>query len=58
MANFFYICDFLHISPKEFFDTDSEDPEKIRNITEQLKLLDEYQIDIIASLISSLLGKR
>lgn len=31
MTNFFYICDFLHISPKEFFYTNSEDPKKCRS---------------------------
>lgn len=57
MTNFFYICDFLHISPKEFFDVDSENPQKIKDLTEQLKLLDEKQIDTIATLVSGLLGK-
>lgn len=57
MANFFYICEFLHISPKEFFDTDSENPKKIQDLTEQLKLLDERQIDAIANLVESLMHK-
>lgn len=57
MTNFFYICDFLHISPKEFFDTDSENPKKIQELTEQLKLLDERQIDAISDLVNGLVHK-
>lgn len=57
MTNFFYICDFLHISPKEFFDVDSENPQKIQKLTEQLKLLDEKQVDTISALVSGLLRK-
>ena len=39
MNNFFYICDFLHISPKDFFDTESESPEKIKKLTALLRHL-------------------
>ena len=28
MAVFFYICEYLSITPKEFFDTENNDPEK------------------------------
>lgn len=57
MANFFYICDFLHISPKEFFDFEAENPKKIQELTEQLKLLDEQQIDAISHLVDGLVHK-
>ena len=30
MSGFFYICEYLNISPKEFFDTDLEQPEEQR----------------------------
>lgn len=55
MTNFFYICEFLHISPRDFFDDDSKSPEKIKDLTEQLKLLDEQQLDTIIALVYSLL---
>ncbi len=57
MKNFFYICEFLHITPKEFFDADAEKAEKINTLTEQLNQLDERQIDIITALVNELLQK-
>ena len=43
MAAFFYICDYLGITPQEFFDTDTTIPEEIRTITTNLKKLDVNQ---------------
>ena len=67
MKNFFYICEFLHITPKEFFDIDTETPEKVNasksdtpkvnTLTEQLNQLDERQLDIITTLVNELLRK-
>lgn len=57
MTNFFYICDFLHITPKEFFDTGSENPRKLQQLTEQIKLLDEREIDAISNLVEGLVQK-
>lgn len=33
MSNFFEICDYLNITPMEFFDLESAHPEKIRTLT-------------------------
>ena len=57
MTNFFYICEFLHITPKEFFDTDSKNPEKIQILTEKLKQLDDSQLDSLTNLVTSLTAK-
>lgn len=57
MENFFAICDFLHVSPQEFFDTSAENPEKIRILTEMLKHLDERQIDSITAIVEGLLHR-
>ena len=32
MASFFFICDYLGITPKEFFDTDSKQPLKMKKL--------------------------
>lgn len=58
MTNFFYICEFLGVTPHEFFDMDAREPGKIRELTEQLKLLDEVQLDIISTLVDQLVKKR
>lgn len=52
MTNFFFICEYLNISPKDFFDFDCKNPEKTNNITESLKHLNENQLEIINSIIN------
>lgn len=54
MAGFLYICEYLNISPKDFFDTDNKAPEKIQNILEDLKKLDDEHLDNIANIIKGL----
>lgn len=41
MQNFFYICDFLKITPEEFFSSDNKNPELICKINDELKKLDD-----------------
>lgn len=55
MSAFFFICDFLGITPKEFFDTDSKDPEELRTLTENLKKLDQNQFQNISSIVKGLI---
>ena len=57
MNNFFYICDFLHISPKDFFDTESENPEKLKKLTDLLKHLDSKQLEALIVIAEGLAGK-
>lgn len=47
MSGFFYICEYLNISPKEFFDEESDQPEKLRKIISNLKNLDDNTIEAI-----------
>lgn len=54
MSAFFFICDFLGISPQEFFDTESKDPEEIRALTKNLKKLDTNQLRSISSIVEGL----
>ena len=54
MANFFYICEFLHVSPQEFFDSTSNTPEKLRNLTEKMKSLSESQLDARTVIVDGL----
>lgn len=57
MANFFYICEFLHVTPQEFFDTASESPEKLHSLMQQIKCLDERLIDSITTIVNELTKK-
>lgn len=56
MANFFYICDYLKISPKSFFDDSIAYPAKTSLIIEQLPQLSEQQLWILSMLIQEFLG--
>lgn len=44
MASFFFICEFLDISPHDFFDFTSSRPHELSNIIENMKELDEQQL--------------
>ena len=54
MTIFFYICEYLNISPAEFFDTDSNNPVKLQELINDLKKLDDKQIDSIAEIVRGL----
>ena len=57
MSVFFYICEYLGVTPAEFFETEIKSPEKIRKITENLASLDDDSLDCIAYLIEKLSNK-
>ncbi len=45
MTVFFYICDFLEITPKEFFDTDTRNPTKANELLSVARYLTNEQLD-------------
>ena len=55
MTVFFYICDYLNITPSEFFDIDARNPEKLSTLIEKLKRLDDAQLNSISTLIDGIL---
>lgn len=55
MTNFFYICEFLNVTPQEFFDVSANDPEKLKDLMQQIKLLDDSLIDSISIIVKGLL---
>ena len=57
LSGIFYICDYLNITPSELFDMDTENPEKLKGIIEDLKKLNDKQLDTIATLIKDLINK-
>lgn len=54
MANFFYICEYLHITPKEFFEDGNTDPEALRAMVKNLKKLDKEQVDALSKIVDGL----
>lgn len=57
MSNFFYICEFLHVSPKEFFDWDVADPNELNKLVERMKLLNQEQTAAISTIVRGLTEK-
>ena len=54
LSGFFYICEYLDITPYEFFDIQNNDPTKIKEVTNELKKLDNRQLEIISLLIKEM----
>ena len=54
MPVFFNICDYLGISPEEFFSTEKENPALLREITEDLNKLSQEQLHCLAVIIHGL----
>lgn len=58
MSNFFYICDFLNITPKEFFDTSSSNPGKLKSLMDNIKKLNDKEIDALVIIVEGMLNKQ
>ena len=58
MTVFFYICEYLDIEPKDFFDFSSEDPAELQAINDKLKLLNPRQLELISALIDELIASK
>lgn len=54
MQVFFYICEYLGVTPSEFFDNANNSPSEYKEILEDLKALDAEQLQNIKSLIKAL----
>ena len=50
-----FICDYLGITPSEFFDTESSNPSKLNSIVKDLKKLNDQQLETISALIKELI---
>ena len=54
-AGIFYICEYLEITPSEFFDLESRNPTRLKEIVADLKRLDDRQLDTISKLLKEIL---
>lgn len=54
MTNFFYICDFLDITPMDFFNFDSSRPKELDVLYTDLNKLSDSQFKNIQEIISDL----
>ncbi len=52
MSEFLVICDYLGITPQEFFDTDTSNPILIREITEKLRKFTDADLQLLLAIIN------
>lgn len=55
LKEFFAICDFLGITPQQFFDGSTQHPELIQKAVEGMKRLDESDILMLLGIINRML---
>ena len=58
MTSFFYICEYLGISPQEFFDTDAKQPVELQQLFSNIKKLTNNQLNCISLLVAELIKKQ
>ena len=51
----FYICEYLGVTPAEFFDMDSTNPSKLDAIINDMKKLNDQQLEMISALVKDLI---
>ena len=54
MSGFFFICEYLGVTPSEFFDDTNLDPQAIRNLEDNLRRLTPRQLQSIATIVEDL----
>ena len=45
LSGIFYICEYLGITPSEFFDIDSKNPTRLNDVIKDLKRLNDKQLE-------------
>jgi len=54
MTGFFYICEYLGITPRDFFDCDTASPSKASEISRQIRKLSPSKAEHILQIIQDL----
>lgn len=55
LAGIFYICEYLDLTPKEFFDLDVENPTRLNAVIQNLKRLNDRQLSLVEDLVKNIL---
>ena len=55
MKEFFYICEYFNITPREFFEDGPSDPAFLRELIADLKRLDAKQLEHLSALVKTML---
>ena len=54
MSSFFFICEYLDITPCDFFDMENQNPEELKNLIMNLKKLTSKQLECISYIVNDL----
>lgn len=54
MAVFFYICDYLGVTPCEFFEVENNDPATLSPIFEKIKKLKPEQVEVLQAMLNQM----
>lgn len=57
LAGIFYICEYLGITPSEFFDIDTQNPSRLNEIIKDMRRLNDKQLEIISTLVKEIIQK-
>ena len=57
LKEFFAICDYFELTPQEFFDEETKNPELIKKAVEGMRQLDENDMLMLLGFINRLLRK-
>ena len=57
LTGLLYICEYLGVTPAEFFDTENKNPKKLDEITQDLRKLTPAQLETVSALVKQLAGK-
>lgn len=58
MQSFFYICEYLGVTPQEFFDEGNACPVRLRELVDEAKHLDDNALGHLLALIRELSARR
>ncbi len=56
-AEFFYICEYLGVTPKDFFDMEDREPQRICKLMALVKLLPQEDLDALINMAERLTSK-
>lgn len=56
MAGFLYICEYLEVTPQEFFDTGSISPQKSKELLREIEKLKVHQAEHVLQIIRDITG--
>ena len=54
MSMFFYICEYLGVSPLEFFDINSTNPNKLKDLINLVKDMPNEKLDLIINMVKAI----